>query len=106
MYTLAETYQLMYTLATRPANVYISWICTFATTYIHNIKLKLCAKHVLALIALSRGLCAFLLLNFRNAPAPAPAPLPHIKLLHVNSVSSVKWDDGTQWDLVLGLPVE
>ena len=49
--------------------------------------------------------CAFLLLNFRNAPAP-PAPLTHIKLLHVNSVSSVKWDDGTQWDLVLGLPVE
>ena len=71
----------------------------------HNIKLKLCAKHVLALIALSRCLSAFLLLNFRNAPAP-PAPLPHIKLLHVNSVSSVKWDDGTQWDLVLGLPVE
>ena len=33
MYILAETYQLMYTLATRPANVYISWICTLATTY-------------------------------------------------------------------------
>ena len=43
--------------------------------YIHNT--KLCAKHVLALIALSRGLCAFLLLNYRNAPAPPAPPSPY-----------------------------